>query len=455
VSNVSTSHVPDDPSVNDQSRTAAGNEVAERSSLPLRRVAVLGATGSIGTATVDVLCHLNRVDPLYRWKLWTASAHQNLDALEAVLRQATDGCDDGPADSLGVPERLIFSDPTTIDRDQAAERFRHFGVGTRAIQCGPDALVAAAEAPELDVLVAAIVGRAGLESTVAAVRAGKRVALANKETLVVAGGLVRQLAAESGGSLLPVDSEHSAIWQCIVGAGRNDGGEDSAGCADQSGHVKRLILTASGGAFRTASREEMERATPESALTHPTWQMGRKITIDSATMMNKALEIIEARWLFDVPAERIEVVIHPQSIIHSMVEFDDDSVLAQMSPPDMRLPIQYALTHPRRLPCPTESLDRERSWELTLTPADRERFPALDLGFEVARVGGTAGAVVNASNEIAVGLFLDGQIRFTDIVPLCRKILENHDFEQQPSLSRLLELDRWARVETETGAGRI
>ena len=191
----------------------------------------------------------------------------------------------------------------------------------------------------------------------------------------------------------------------------------------------------------------MEAATPESALAHPTWEMGRKITIDSATMMNKSLEIIEARWLFGVPAESIEVVVHPQSIIHSMVEFEDGSVIAQLSPPDMRLPIQYALTYPRRLPCETPPLDRPADWDLSLEAADRERFPALDLGFEVAAAGGTAGVVLNAANEEAVGLFLRGQIRFTDIVAGCRDVLESHAFEPDPPLTRLLELDRWARGE--------
>lgn len=191
----------------------------------------------------------------------------------------------------------------------------------------------------------------------------------------------------------------------------------------------------------------MEGATLESALAHPTWQMGPKITIDSATMINKALEVIEARWLFGLPAEAIEVVVHPQSIIHSMVEFEDSSVIAQLSPPDMRLPIQYALTYPRRLPCPCPDFDRTQPWDLTLEPADTERFPALELGFEVAAAGGTAGAVLNAANEEAVGLFLTGKIRFTDIVLGCRDVLENHSHESNPPLNRLLELDRWARRE--------
>jgi 1-deoxy-D-xylulose-5-phosphate reductoisomerase len=256
--------------------------------------------------------------------------------------------------------------------------------------------------------------------------------LANKETLVVAGPLVSARTEASGAELLPVDSEHSAIFQCIQGA-------------DQP--PRRIILTASGGPFRTWNRQQMAEATPASALAHPTWDMGPKITIDSATMMNKSLEIIEARWLFGLPADAIEVVIHPQSIIHSLVEFQDGSILAQLSPPDMRLPIQYALTYPERLPCEAPALDRGRGWRLDLEVADRERFPALDLGFEVAAAGGTAGAVLNAANEEAVGLFLNGQIRFTDIVAGCRDVLANHTFEANPPLSRLLELDRWARQE--------
>ena len=203
------------------------------------------------------------------------------------------------------------------------------------------------------------------------------------------------------------------------------------------------------GPFRESTIQEMASATPESALAHPTWDMGKKISIDSATMMNKALEIIEARWLFDLPHDAIEVVVHPQSIIHSMVEFTDGSLLAQLSPPDMRMPIQLALTHPRRLPGVAPTLDREQAWDLSLFPADLDRFPALSLGFEVAKAGGTAGAVVNAANEMAVGLFLDGQIRFTDIVQVCQNVLAHHNFESDPTLDRLLELDQWARAEAQ------
>ena len=389
----------------------------------VQNVAVLGATGSIGTATIDVLRHLNQVDPQSRWRLWGASAHANVAKLLDIVNQV---------ESWNQPDscRLLFSDePVGRSGLSSSELGRK---AAAQADFGPEALVRAAQAEEVDTVVAAIVGRAGLESTLAAVESGKRVALANKETLVVAGPLVRSAIASSRAELLPVDSEHSAIFQCIQGAAATP---------------KKLILTASGGPFRTWTSQQMVEASPDSAMAHPTWDMGPKITIDSATMMNKALEVIEARWLFDLPAEAIEVVVHPQSIIHSMVEFEDGSVLAQLSPPDMRLPIQYALTYPRRLPCETPALDRNRNWELTLEVADRERFPALELGFEVAAAGGTAGAVLNAANEEAVGLFLAGQIRFTDIVAGCRDVLKSHTHEANPPLCRLLELDRWARSE--------
>ncbi len=388
---------------------------AEGQSQACQNVAVLGATGSIGTATIDVLANLNRVDSESKWRLWAASGHQNVDLLMRL------------ADHADPHTRLIVSDA----KAGAALVANFPGIESR-LEIGPDALVEAARDDAVDIVVAAIVGRAGLESTLAAVEAGKRVALANKETLVVAGPVFSRAMAKSGAELLPVDSEHSAIFQCI---------------GSSHSPPKKLILTASGGPFRTWTRAQMEAATPKSALAHPTWEMGPKITIDSATMMNKSLEIIEARWLFGLTADAIEVVVHPQSIIHSMVEFEDGSVIAQLSPPDMRLPIQYALTYPRRLPCETPPLDRQRSWDLTLEVADRDRFPALDLGFEVAAAGGTAGAVLNAANEEAVGLFLQGQIRFTDIVAGCRDVLNSHSHESDPPLQRLLELDRWARTE--------
>jgi 1-deoxy-D-xylulose-5-phosphate reductoisomerase len=267
----------------------------------------------------------------------------------------------------------------------------------------------------------------------AAAEAGKRLALANKEALVVAGGLVTSAVERSGGELIPVDSEHSAIFQAIQ--------------AGRSGQVEQIILTASGGPFRNWNKRQLAQATVEDALAHPTWQMGQKITIDSATMMNKALEIIEARWLFDLPAERIRVMVHPQSVIHSMVEFVDGSVVAQLSPPDMRLPIQYALTYPDRNACSCPKMNWLEMTQLELEPVDCDRFPALELGWEVARRGGSCGAVVNAANEAAVEHFLAGHIKFTEIVEGCRRILDEHHYDPNPNLEELLRLDRWAREE--------
>jgi 1-deoxy-D-xylulose-5-phosphate reductoisomerase len=249
----------------------------------------------------------------------------------------------------------------------------------------------------------------------------------------MAGALVTQLARQSGGQLLPVDSEHSAIFQALR--------------AGQPSEVERLVLTASGGPFKDLSLAEMEQVTVAEALDHPTWSMGPKITVDSATMMNKALEIIEARWLFGVEGERISVVIHPQSIVHSLVEFIDGSIVAQLSPPDMRMPIQYALTYPDRVAGVAERLDWRQALTLDFHPPDRERFPAMALGETAAREGGTTGAVLNGANEAAVAAFLDGELHFTEIVPACRSVLAAHDFEPNPTLARILELDRWAREE--------
>jgi 1-deoxy-D-xylulose-5-phosphate reductoisomerase len=285
--------------------------------------------------------------------------------------------------------------------------------------------------PDVDVVLVAVVGAAGLRGTWAALDAGKTVAVANKETLVLAGSLVMQLAGQRGATVLPVDSEHSAVFQAL-----------------QSGRpheVRRILLTASGGPFRTWSADQLALATPQQALRHPTWRMGPKITIDSATMMNKALEIIEAKWLFGLRPDQIEVVVHPESIVHSLVEFVDGSLMAQLSPPDMRLPIQYALCYPDRLAGPAPHLDLAAAGALHFEPADIERFPALQLGYEVARRGGTAGAVLNAANEVAVARFLAGEIRFADIVRLSRALLEHHEYNAQPSLDELLAADQWAR----------
>jgi 1-deoxy-D-xylulose-5-phosphate reductoisomerase len=249
----------------------------------------------------------------------------------------------------------------------------------------------------------------------------------------MAGPLITRAAAGRNVAILPVDSEHSAVFQALSAGRRSD--------------VRRIILTASGGPFRQHSQEALRQVTVEQALAHPTWEMGRKITIDSATMMNKALEIIEARWLFDLSPDQIDVVVHPQSVVHSMVEYVDGSVVAQLSPPDMRLPIQYALTYPERCPCPAPRLDLARFFQLDFEPPDEERFPALPLGKEVARRGGTAGAVLNAANEAAVSAFLTEELAFSDIVPACRAVVEHHNFDPSPSLETLLQLDRWARQE--------
>ncbi|MEY4566643.1 MAG: 1-deoxy-D-xylulose 5-phosphate reductoisomerase [Planctomycetota bacterium] len=374
-----------------------------------QNVAILGATGSIGRATCEVLRHLGMP-----YRAWGLSAHRDWKTLLQLARD------------LG-PEEIVLADSQV-----GIGALSDIPVGCR-LKVGAEGLEALAASAEIDTVVAAIVGSAGLASTLAAVRGGKRVALANKEAMVVAGPIMIAAAAESGAEILPVDSEHSAIFQAMQAGGREE--------------VQRVILTASGGPFLRSSKAKLAEVTVEEACRHPTWNMGRKITIDSATMMNKALEVIEARWLFQIPAEKIHVMVHPQSVIHSMVEFRDGSVLAQMSPPDMKLPIQYALTFPKRLDSPTLRMDWSESMKLEMEPVDFERFPALLLGFEVARVGGTAGAVLNAANEAAVEQFLAGRIRFVDIASVCRDILNHHTFEATPSIQRLAELDRWARQE--------
>jgi 1-deoxy-D-xylulose-5-phosphate reductoisomerase len=304
---------------------------------------------------------------------------------------------------------------------------------------GPAGIEQIASHKDVDVVVSSIVGSAGLTGAWAAVESGKTLALANKETLVMAGPLVMEKAAQCEATIVPVDSEHSAVFQALQTGRREDLG--------------RIILTASGGPFREHTREQLEKATVKEALAHPTWDMGPKITVDSATMMNKALEIIEARWLFDLDPDQIDIVIHPQSVVHSLVEFKDGSVLAQLSPPDMKLPIQYALSYPQRWECPAAKLDLGGDLTLEFCPPDEERFPAIALGHDVARRGGTAGAVLNAANEAAVAGFLEGQLRFMEIVPACRTVLDSHNFDPNPTLDQLLELDAWARKETQKWIG--
>ena len=381
------------------------------SSHSVSRVVVLGATGSIGRSTLDVLAH----DRGQRLEAWGLAANSGWELLIEQARQFR-------------PRYITLSDPRAAAQVDGQLR----GTGVELLT-GADAIETMASAPEVDRVLSAIVGAAGLRGTWAAVEAGKIVALANKETLVVAGQLVMDLAQRRHATILPVDSEHSAIYQALQ--------------AGRAHEVKRVILTSSGGPFRGKSKRELADVTPAQALKHPTWNMGKKISIDSATLMNKALEVIEARWLFGLRPEQIEVVVHPQSIVHSMVEFIDGSVVAQLSPPDMRLPIQYALYHPDRVDGPCPRLDLTKPQTLHFEPPDRETFPCLDLGFEVMRRGGTAGAALNAANEAAVERFLGGEIRFLDIPRVCRAVLEHHTFDPRPTLDALWQVDAWARKE--------
>jgi len=294
---------------------------------------------------------------------------------------------------------------------------------------------------EVDLVVSAMVGAAGLITTLEAIRSGNVLAIANKESLVMAGQIVMSEAKERGISILPIDSEHSAIFQCLQGHKRDQ--------------VRRLILTASGGPFYSLSLGELESVIPSQALHHPTWEMGAKVSIDSATLMNKGLEVIEAHWLFDIDVSKIDVIIHPQCIIHSLVEFVDGSVMTQMSVPDMRLPIQYALTYPERLASSLPRLELAEIAKLTFQEPDKERFPCLEYAYEASRVEGTAPAVLNAANEEAVSLFLSGKIGFMDIPRMIQMVLSEHEPLRNPALNDILEADRWARKETKRLKDRL
>jgi 1-deoxy-D-xylulose-5-phosphate reductoisomerase len=373
-------------------------------------IAVLGSTGSIGRSTLEVIAASGG-----RLKAVALSAHRNTGLL---LQQA----------QSVRPRKIVVTDLAAAARQDWSDLPPNVELLT-----GDEAAAHLAADPDVDIVVSAIVGSAGLRGTWAALDAGKIVALANKESLVVGGPLVMELARRKNAKILPVDSEHSAVFQALE-AGRRE-------------EVRRVVLTASGGPFRTWTLEQLANVTVADALAHPTWAMGPKITVDSATLMNKALEIIEARWLFDLSADQISVVIHPQSIVHSMVEYRDGSVIAQLSPPDMKLPIQYALTWPERREGVATKLDWSRTMELRFEPPDFERFGALGLGLEVAAAGGTAGAVLNGANEAAVAAFLDQRLSFREIVPVCRSIVQNHKYDPNPSLEQVLEADRWARQE--------
>jgi 1-deoxy-D-xylulose-5-phosphate reductoisomerase len=375
-----------------------------------RRIVVLGSTGSIGLNCLDVVAHLKD-----RLQIVGLSAHSNW---EMLFDQA----------NRWKPRWITLTNPDVLYPRKNAQ------IEARCqVLYDEEGIATMVSDPEVDVVVIAIVGAAGLQGTWAALEAGKTVAVANKETLVMAGPLVMDLAHKRGARVIPVDSEHSAIFQALQNGRPHE--------------VERVVLTASGGPFRGRTREQLSEVTVQDALRHPTWRMGPKITVDSATLMNKALEVIEARWLFGLDPDQIEVIIHPESIIHSFVEFIDGSVLAQLSPPDMRLPIQYALTWPDRVAGPARKLNWKELQALHFEQPDRDTFPALQLGYEVARRGGTCGAILNAANEAAVSRFLAGDLAFLDIARACRDVLAHHHYSTRPTLAELQAADRWARQE--------
>jgi 1-deoxy-D-xylulose-5-phosphate reductoisomerase len=376
----------------------------------MQTITILGATGSIGVSALDVIERHPQ-----RYRIHALTAQSSVEALADLAARVR-------------PDVAVIADPALEGPLRDALRARGASAAARA---GRAALVEVAQAAEVDTVLAAIVGAAGLVPTIAAASAGKRLLLANKESVVCAGSLLVAAVQRGGGELLPVDSEHNAIHQCLAGATE----------AERRG--ARLVLTASGGPFRT--RNDLEAVTPDEACAHPNWVMGRKISVDSATLMNKGLEVIEASWLFGMPADRIDVVIHPQSVIHSMVEFADGSVLAQMGTPDMRTPLAYALAWPERITSGARRLDFTQIGALTFEAPDRRRFPCLDYAYQALRRGGAAPAVLNAANEVAVQAFLEGRLRFTGIAPTIERVLAAFDPAPPASVDDVLEIDREAR----------
>jgi len=370
-------------------------------------ITILGATGSVGRNALAVIDSL-RDD----YRIVGLTAHSNASLLRELI------------------DRFRPRYAAIVDEHQARALQSDCPVGTKVLG-GPEGVLTVAAASEAQIVVSAIVGAAGLRPVLAAIREERTIALANKEPLVMAGGIITSLAEENGVTLMPVDSEHSAIFQCISG--------------DRDQRIQRIILTASGGPFYDRDVEELQRVTPEQALEHPTWNMGAKISVDSATLMNKGLEVIEARWLFGVPVEKIEVVIHPTSIVHSMVEFVDGSIIAQLSKSDMKLPIQYALTYPERRPSQVESLNLTEVSPLEFSAPSCDKFPCLGLAYEAARRGGTMPAVLNAANEVAVKEFLEGRLRFCDIAAVIQHVMSEHEPVAEPTLDEIFAAETWAR----------
>ena len=378
----------------------------------MKKIAILGSTGSIGTQTLEVVRNNRDI------KVVALAAGSNIRLLEQQIREFRPKLAAVWSEENAKQLRLMVRDLPT------------------KIVWGMEGLLEVAQIPESEILVTAIVGKIGIRPTVAAIRAGKNIALANKETLVTAGHIIMPLAKERKVSILPVDSEHSAIFQSLNGERQN--------------HISKILLTASGGPFRGKKRQELEHIRPEDALKHPNWSMGRKITIDSSTLVNKGLEVMEVKWLFDVDPERIQVVVQPQSIIHSMVEFDDGAVIAQLGTPDMKLPIQYALYYPQRRYLPGDRLDFWKLSQITFEKPDTETFRGLTLAYRALREGGSMPTVYNAANEKAVSLFLDGKIRYLDITDIIEDCMDSHLTLTSPSVEDILGVERevYERIES-------
>jgi 1-deoxy-D-xylulose-5-phosphate reductoisomerase len=382
---------------------------------PVQSLTILGSTGSIGVSTLDVVArHPDR------FRVVALSAHTHVDRLFEQCARFR------PRYAVAVEGTAAVT---------LRERLRAAGLGTEVLS-GADALDDIARLPEVDSVMAAIVGAAGLRAGLAAAAAGKKVLLANKEALVMAGPLFIEAVRRNRAVLLPIDSEHNAIFQALP--------RDYRGNLDEAG-VRRILLTASGGPFREATPEQLAAVTPAEACAHPNWSMGRKISVDSATLMNKGLEVIEAHWLFDAPPERIQIVIHPQSVIHSMVEYVDGSVIAQLGNPDMRTPIAHALAFPERIEAGVTTLDLVQVGALTFEAPDLKRFPCLTLAYDALRAGGTAPAILNAANEVAVAAFLDNRLRFVEIPGIIEAVLHRVPCARATSIDDILDADRCAR----------
>ena len=373
----------------------------------MRNVAILGSTGSIGTQTLDVIRHNNDL------KLVAISAGSNITLLEDQIREFHPQLVAVWSEEKAKALRVAVADVTPACK----------------IVSGMEGLIEVATIESSDILITAVVGMIGIKPTIAAIEAGKDIGLANKETLVTAGHIIMPLAKKKEVSILPVDSEHSAIFQCMNGEKENS--------------IHKILLTASGGPFRGMTKKDLEIVTLEMALKHPNWSMGKKITIDSATMVNKGLEVIEAKWLFDVTPEQIEVVIQPQSIIHSMIEWEDGAVMAQLGTPDMRLPIQYALYYPKRVFLDGQRLDFSTLTEITFQKPDLDTFKGLKYAYDAIRIGGSMPTVLNAANELAVAKFLNEKIQFLEIYEIIQKCMEEHTLIQNPTVEEILETEQW------------